>query len=260
MNSTSSASEEHVCPHCEEVVPKLEIELLGKKRLVQPKCACEVKEKEKELEALTKGIEKREIEKKFALSTLGPRFRESTFDNFEHRLGSENAYQQAWKYAQEFKEWGGDSLIIWGDYGNGKSHLAAAVANYLNEHGHIVIFQSVPELLERIRNTFNRNNQETEREIMSALQRCDLLVLDDIGAERVTDWVSDALFRIIDGRYRKEKPILYTSNLKPSLLLDRLGGRIYDRMTETSLTVENKATSYRRQKAVERFRKYQGGA
>lgn len=205
MNSINSASKDHICPHCEIVVPKMEITVLGQRRMVQPKCHCEVKAHEIELQRFTQGIEKREIEKKFALSTLGDRFRESIFDNFEKRLGSEKSFDMCCKYAQEFMHWAGDSLLIWGDYGNGKSHLGAAVYNYLHEQDYIVVFQSVPELLQRIRSTFG-NSKETESEIMSALLRCDLLILDDIGAEKVTDWVQDALFRIIDGRYRKNKP------------------------------------------------------
>jgi DNA replication protein DnaC len=251
------ASKDHYCPHCKELVPKLELEILGQRKVVQPKCPCEVKAEEEKLQRLVDAGEKREVEKRFALSSLGDRFKDSTFHNFEMRLGSEKSFQMAYQYAQEFNEWGSDSLLIWGDYGNGKSHLAAAIANELNERGKIVIFQSVPELLERIRSTFNKNSRESENEILTALQMCHLLILDDIGAEKVTDWVQEALFRIIDKRYRKKKPILYTSNLKPSMLSDKLGGRIYDRITETSLTIENKASSYRRQKAAERFKKYQ---
>lgn len=252
-----ASDKEHICPHCEEVVPKLELEIFGHKRIVQPLCHCEVKIKEEELQRLVKAGDKREIEKRFALDSLGDRFKGSTFAEFKMRLGAVKAFEVSVKYAQDFKAWGSDSLLLWGDYGNGKSHMAASIANELNEQGYIVVFQSVPELLERIKNTFNRNNQETESDILRALQQCDLLILDDIGAEKVTDWVQEVMFRIVDKRYRKQKPILYTSNLKPSMLLEKLGGRIYDRITETSLTVENKASSYRRQKAEERFKKYQ---
>lgn len=251
-----ASDKEHICPHCEEMVPKLELEIFGHKRVVQPLCHCEVKTKEEELERLVKAGDKREIEKRFALDSLGDRFKDSTFDNYEHRLGSEQAFKMGQQYAQEFIEWGPDSLMLWGNVGNGKSHIASAIANHLNDQGYIVIFQSVPDLLARIKSTFGKS-QETESDILRALQQCDLLILDDIGAEKVTDWVQEVMFRIIDKRYRKQRPILYTSNLKPSMLLEKLGGRIYDRITETSLTVENKASSYRRQKAEERFKKYQ---
>ena len=88
---------------------------------------------------------------------------------------------------------------------------------------------------------------------MNALIQCDLLILDDIGAEKVTDWVQDTLFRMVDGRYRREKPIFYTSNLKPKELVDKLGQRIYDRILETTYQIENKATSYRLEVAKQRY-------
>ncbi|MGG0260698.1 ATP-binding protein, partial [Bacillus mycoides] len=115
---------------------------------------------------------------------------------------------------------------------------------------------SVPELLQRIRSTFNSENKENESQIMRALLECDLLVLDDIGAEKATEWVEEKIFNIIDGRYRKEMPTLYTSNLKPKEMLQQVGKRSYDRMVETSLTIENKATSYRREIAKQRLQRF----
>lgn len=256
QNSIDTAYEHH-CPICKNLVPRKHIIIpeLGVDKYVQPNCECEVAAMHKELDALVKAGQKREVEKKFALHSLGERFRESTFDNFIPRIGSENSYKMCKQYAEEFKQWDSDSIILWGTYGNGKSHLAGSVANFLNQQDYIVIYQNVPDLLEKIRATFSKNNQDSESDILKHLNTCDLLILDDIGAEKVTDWVQDVLFRIVDGRYRKKKPIMYTSNLKPSLLADKVGERIYDRMNETSLAVENKATSYRREKAIERFKK-----
>lgn len=226
--------------------------------MVQPTCPCEVEKYEREQKRAENFQQRREIEKLFSISDLGERFKESRFGNFIGRPGSEKALKMARKYVMEFEEWGSDSLMLWGVPGNGKSHLAAAIANDLNERDEIVVFQSVPELLQRIRETFDRDSEESEQDIMKALLTCDLLIMDDIGAEKLTKWVEDIVFRIIDGRYRKEKPILYTSNLKPKFLADQLGERTYDRITETSLLIENQATSYRREIAKERMKKYTG--
>jgi DNA replication protein DnaC len=146
--------------------------------------------------------------------------------------------------------------LFWGEPGNGKSHLATAVANELTAKGKRVVFISMPDLLEKIKATFNRNSTESEAEIMRGLQMCDLLVIDDIGAEKVSDWVQEVIFRIVDGRYKKVKPILVTSNLEPKELAERIGKRAYDRLIEISQPIKNEATSYRREKAKARMERF----
>jgi len=245
----------HICPHCLEIVPKLTLNVLGKEKIIQPWCHCEVTERDREYNEPAELKSKREIENKFSITNMGERFAESTFEKFIAAPGTESAFDYALSYANTFPTYGGDALMIWGPYGNGKSHLAAAVAHKVKSQGHTVVFQTMPELLERIRETFNdRKNKETEKDIMYALQNCALLVLDDVGAEKLSDWVQDVLFRIVDGRYRQKRPIMYTTNLKPSDLKDRVGPRIYDRIVETSIMVENKGTSYRMKVAEKRFR------
>ncbi|UOY92881.1 ATP-binding protein [Ectobacillus sp. JY-23] len=248
------------CQHCGTFVPAflVEVKELKIKRKVQPTCHCVVEREEAFLREANNYTKRKEIEKLFSISNLGERFQRSTFEAFLEREGSTKAVSAAKQYVQEFESWKGESLMIWGDPGNGKTHLAAAVANTLTAKGYIVVFQSVPELLQRIRSTFNSDNKENEAQIMRALLECDLLILDDIGAEKATEWVEEKLFNIIDGRYRKEKPTFFTSNLQPKHLQDQVGKRSYDRMVETSLTVENKASSYRREIAKQRLMKYGG--
>jgi DNA replication protein DnaC len=264
-NLTSCPSDQvHVCPYCNQVVPKKRLVVLGIEKIVQPVCRCEVEAWEREQDEMQERYRKAEVERKFAISSLGERFENCRFETFAKRPGTEKAFRLAYDYAERFELYGAESLLIWGDPGNGKSHLAAAVCHKLKERGKIPVFQTMTELLERIRSTFRQQSKESEREIMTALQDCDLLVLDDIGAEKVTDWTLDVLFRIIDGRYRAKKPTLFTTNFSPTELLHRFqpdkasveheiaARRIHDRILEVSVIVENKATSYRLEVAKQR--------
>lgn len=254
LNSTHS---DYRCPICDTYIPPREIEIpsLGIKSMVQPVCECESEQDKKFFEKTKERKEKHEIKKLFSLNDLGKRFEESEFDNLIPRPGTESAIKTAQQYIREFESWGCKSLLIWGRPGNGKTHIASAIAKTLDEQGYSIVFQSVPELLERIRSTFRKNSRDTEEQIMKALLNCDLLILDDIGAEKLTDWVQDIIFRIVDGRYRKEKPILYTSNLTMEGLAEQVSYRTYDRITETSVLVQNKSSSYRLEVAKKRFEK-----
>lgn len=259
--NTSACSEEtegYTCEHCNKYIAAITVEVpqLRIKNKILPTCECVVEREEAKIREAQNFAKKREIEKLFSISNLGERFSKSTFESFLDRNGSETVYKVAVKYVKTFKGWNGESLMLWGEPGNGKTHLAAAIVNELSKKGYIVVFQSVPELLQRIRSTFNSENKENETQIMRALLECDLLILDDIGAEKTTEWVEEKLFNIIDGRYRKELPTLYTSNLEPKELKKQVGKRSYDRMVETSLTVKNEAASYRREIAKQRLQRF----
>lgn len=254
--STTSPSEPRVCPHCKEVVPVIEQVIFGKKRFIQPVCECEAKARDEEVIANAKYQEQRKLREMFSISDLGERFDEASFEKFKPSPGSENALKFSKRFVNEFDTelWKGLALMLFGTPGNGKSLLAASVANALESKGKTVVFISMPNLLQKIRSTFNGNNKESENEIMKALHACDLLVIDDIGAEKVTDWVEDVIFRIVDGRYTRKKPIFVTSNLNPEELGAKIGARSMDRLTEMCQSIHNKATSYRKVIAQQRLK------
>lgn len=244
----------------------MEVTILGRKRTVQPRCHCEVERFEAEMRRNQEAQIKAEIERLFSISELGARFQDCTFDNFVVRKGTEIALQVSREFAENFQPDKPDGVLLWGEPGNGKTHLAAAVANHLMSKGFTVVFVTMPELLERIRNTFNRDEKESEADLMRALLLCDLLIIDDLGAERVNDWTQDVVMRIVDKRYRRLKPLFATSNYEPSELRLRLDdkGRVYDRLTDFMVPVENKAQSFRVERGMKRIaelvRRFKGHA
>lgn len=256
QNGTTSESEGEICKDCGTLIPPMKIEILGKERWVQPVCECYQKKILQEREQFQNYQKKREVERLFSISDIGERYEEASFNQFTMREGAENVFKATTHYAKNFEEYKLQSLLLYGVPGNGKTHLAASVHNYLKKQGKIVVFVRMPDLLGKIRATFGKDKQESEAQILKALSVCDLLIIDDLGAEKLTDWVEDILYRIIDGRYRMKKPVMATSNLDPELLAGKLGRRIYDRLEEMSQPIENRATSYRREKAKLRTAKF----
>lgn len=198
------------------------------------------------------------IDRKFASRMMNRRWQTCSFENFQEIDGSDQAFRQAVRFAETFQLDQEEGLMIWGDPGNGKTHLMAAVYHEIKSRGLAVVMLSVPALLEMIRNTFNRETQDTESNLIGLLTRADLLILDDIGSENPTGWVRDVLFRIVDGRYQAMKATCYTSNDHYDDLGDKLGEKIKDRIIGSCLIIENTADSFRERQNLERLRRAKG--
>ena len=157
-----------------------------------PECADRRKQAEQQMDEEQRRFEARQrqqrIDDLFRQSRLGPRFRRSTFDTWVERPGTESAHQAAKRFVEQWPPDRGLGLLFSGPTGCGITQLAAAIANELLAKGCTVIFQSVPELLMRIRSTYNRQADTTEEALVAELVRCDLLVLDDLGSEILTEW------------------------------------------------------------------------
>ena len=171
-----------------------------------------------------------------------------TFDNFRARNGedlpSDSANLKLVKCIVE--EWAAaphGSLTLIGQTGTGKTHLAAATANAALQRGQTVWFAVVPDLLDMLRSTYQTDSEHTYDQLSESLRDADLLILDDFGAHSPTPWAEEKLYQLCAARYVAERPTMFTTNLQPDDLDDRIASRLSDK--ETGKLLEIKAPDYR---------------
>lgn len=128
-------------------------------------------------------------------------------------------------------------LLLYGEPGHGKTTIAGGLGNEWASQGMPTLFRAMPDLLDEIRASFDKENPVRESELIEAVKTADRLILDDIGAEVPKDWVGERLYAILNYRHNERLVTVLTSNLGPSKLLDHLGERLWGRVKRMSLTV-----------------------
>ena len=142
-------------------------------------------------------------------------------------------------------------LLFWGAVGTGKSFLAGCIANALLEQEIPVRMTNFAEVLNDLSSNFSEKN-----EYIKSLCRFPLLILDDFGMERGTEYGLEQIYAVIDGRYRSGKPLIVTTNLTLNELnnpRDTAHARIYDRLKEMCVPVNFSGESRRRMTAQEKL-------
>jgi DNA replication protein DnaC len=127
----------------------------------------------------------------------------------------------------------GRGLWFLGSYGTGKTTLAMIVSSTALATGRSVAIYSLPKLLGRIRRTYDAEaGEQSYSELFERLATVDLLHLDDLGAEKQTEWVLEQLYAVVNERYERERSLVVTSNVEPEDLEKQLGARIVSRLVE----------------------------
>ena len=144
-----------------------------------------------------------------------------------HATSIEMAFNQSRVYAQSLKGW----LLLQGAYGCGKTHLAAAIANYRASLGAPPLFIMVPDLLDHLRATFSPKSDVSYDRRFDEIRTAPLLVLDDLGTQSMTPWVREKLYQLFTYRYNAELPTVITT----ADTLDEIDERIRSRLLDKRL-------------------------
>lgn len=187
--------------------------------------------------------EENRIEKLFESAKIPKRYQNKTLANFEADL-QPKAFEIAVQYTKTWPKENGESLFFVGPVGTGKTHLARSIlATMIKEHGISGLATTVPNLMDELRPAGTADHSP---EKITILKTVPLLVLDDLGAQKNTDWVTERLFIVINARYDDLLPTVITSNIMLEDLRKIIGwDRLSDRIIEMARPVKMTGLSYR---------------
>jgi DNA replication protein DnaC len=186
------------------------------------------------------------IARLMADARVPPQFARAELTNFDHGTDSQReAYRLAMRFVEAFPVVD-KGLMLYGQHGVGKTHLAAGILKAVirSKGARAYVFET-RELLRLVRDTYNRSVAETEMDVLGPVLHADLLVLDDLGAERTSEWVQETLGLVVNTRYNARRPTIFTSNLtdppdntEPQSFVYQLGARTRSRLKEMCHWVE----------------------
>jgi DNA replication protein DnaC len=221
---TEEASPDSVCPICKGagfVHPRLPSGKPDYSRVVA--CSCTLRERENEQQSRLRkysGLEAKLLQN-------------MTFKNFdwkrvnlppEQRENLKKVFDTTLDFAKSPEGW----LVFQGVNGCGKTHLAAAIANYRLKEGKPVKFVVVPDLLDHLRSTFSPESTVTYDQLFEEVKNAPLLILDDLGKQSTTPWAQEKLYQIINHRYNYRLPTVVTTNCKTDELDSPISSRLVD--------------------------------
>ena len=189
----------------------------------------------------------------FEKAKLPGRYNQCHFNNYTTPDPSQvKALRLAIQFANEYPavERG---LLFTGTVGVGKTHLAVSILKGLFERGFSCLFYEFGSLLKEIQDSYNANTKTSELGVLAPVLNAEVLVLDELGASKPTDWVRDTMAHIINTRYNNKKATVFTTNYaderqndREETLEDRIGVRLRSRLYEMCKTIEVKGPDYRR--------------
>ncbi len=200
------------------------------------KCKCQQKEYNK----IEEERKQREFLSKISRMKASGLQEKALYDyNFANDSGINPEIRHAYTYVEKWEEMkkNATGLLIWGNVGTGKSFFAGCIANALLEKGIPVLMTNFARIL----NTLTGMYSDDRNKFIDSLNQYSLLIIDDLGVERNSEFAQEQVFHVIDSRYRNKKPLIVTTNLtlKELKTLSNLAHtRIYDRILERCIPLK----------------------
>lgn len=193
-------------------------------------CICANKLLEKEMsDFYYKGQKEKHLKQFEALSRYPKSLHNASMKSYHPKTQMQlEVKQKLIKYTKDFDLEKGVNVVLAGEVGVGKSHLAVACCKTIVDRNFSSIFISVPRLLSELRTTYGTEKQLSELEYLKKLEEVDLLVLDDIASCKMTDWATEKMFSIID--IRQGKNTIYTTSKSSKQIIALYGEDIVSRM------------------------------
>jgi DNA replication protein DnaC len=126
----------------------------------------------------------------------------------------------------------GRSIMFLGSPGTGKTHLSVGIALEIMRDGRTSVFTTASRLLRSIKDTYSKRSEVTESQAIAVFTTCDLLIVDEVGVQRGSEYEKDMLFDVINERYENLRPTIILSNLTTEEIRAYLGDRVFDRLRE----------------------------
>lgn len=230
-----------------------EVEFLGEIRKFGCICKCQSDIYRSEQEQVKK---REELERINRLRTQGIQDKGYIDWTFENDDGSNSKQtDKAMRYCLKWNEMYQDNvgLLLWGNVGTGKTYFAACIANYLINLGVPVLMTSFIKLTNAL-----TGFDEDKNAYISSLNNYKLLIIDDLGAERQSDYMLEQVYNIIDSRYKNQQPIIITTNLSLSEIKDPKDikySRIYSRIMEMCVPIKFDGTDRRKEASTTKLEK-----
>lgn len=190
-------------------------------------------------------IQQEKINHMLSGARISRRFQQHTIENYTVNPKNRAAVATIKNFLQNFKQNSGAGLMMVGPVGTGKTHLGVATLKELIKMGIPGACVTVPELLADIRQSY-RDNDNHGSKLLELVKTIPVLMLDDLGTEKVSDWVQETLFVIINARYEDMLTTIVTTNFTPEDLEKRIGDRLVSRLMEMCQGVLLAGSDYRK--------------